>query len=1038
MDYHKIFLPPVYDSLERSQKAVFLHYTLILSTVALLVFGYLNLTWGAMTLGWMLLAISGLCIVGVVLNKTKHFYLAAIGFTVIIFIAIFYNLIDGATLHDPGIAALPIFLILVSILFSRSFIPHFTLASILGIFAVYYFWKTGLLVLSQAPTLNRVIVLTILQVVTGFLSWMIVSAQSKTTSALDLSEERFRSLFMAAPIGIGVTTQDGKVLVYNESLIKIGGWTPDEFKLINVQDHYLNPENRIKIMNILEAAGVVRGYETKLLRQDNSVIDVNMSIIPIRYGAEDALLTILENISERKQTELERQEELDFRKLLVDSSPIFFTVVNEQGETTMMNKSMLGALGYEWEQIRKADYINTFVPERERSSVLKVIEEVFQKNKTRVSENHLLTKTGQELLVEWHTCPIINPEGKNDFIFAYGVDITERKKAEQSLRQSAERDRVFFEESPLLNWHFDLDPPMPLDLTIDEQIDWIIYKTCLVDTNMNIAQNRLEQDDVELILGSNLLANWGGEEIYGRDTIKEFIKGGYTLKMYETPEYSFKGELTWSIINGFGTIEDNHLVRILGTTMDIYDRKMAEDELRESEEKFQKVFMKSPYFMTIARLEDGVYVDVNEAFEKKLGYSREEFIGRSAMDLGVLKDPNTIEKMNRIIAKEGWSKDLELVFIHKDGQEVISLVSSEIIELNGEPHRVSIGKDITDLKESERSLVESEVRYRTLFEHAAEGISIHAGDRFIDVNETWQKMFGRTKAEVIGHTPFDYSPEKQPDGLDSEVKGWELIKKAQGGIEQKFDWRHLRSDGTEFDAEIFMTVINISGEEVMISFVRDLTERKRADAAAQEERQRLARDLHDAVSQTLWSASLIADVLPDVWEQDPEKGRERLGRLRQLTRGALAEMRALLLELRPSALIETKMAELLKRLVEATTSRSGAQISLAHEGECDLPEDVHVAFYRVVQEALNNATQHAMASEIKIRLHCGPKNARLEIQDNGRGFDPEDTTPGQHLGLKIMRERASSIEARLDIISRSGEGTQVILIWPDDGEVNDD
>ena len=79
-----------------------------------------------------------------------------------------------------------------------------------------------------------------------------------------------------------------------------------------------------------------------------------------------------------------------------------------------------------------------------------------------------------------------------------------------------------------------------------------------------------------------------------------------------------------------------------------------------------------------------------------------------------------------------------------------------------------------------------------------------------------------------------------------------------------------------------------------------------------------------------------------------------------------------------------------------------------------------------------------MASEIKIRLGCGPKYARLAIVDNGRGFDPEDTSQGQHLGLKIMRERATSIEAGLDINSQSGEGTQVILIWPDDGEVNDD
>jgi signal transduction histidine kinase len=223
-----------------------------------------------------------------------------------------------------------------------------------------------------------------------------------------------------------------------------------------------------------------------------------------------------------------------------------------------------------------------------------------------------------------------------------------------------------------------------------------------------------------------------------------------------------------------------------------------------------------------------------------------------------------------------------------------------------------------------------------------------------------------------------------------------------------------------------------------MAIVRDITERKKAEEVAQEERQRLARDLHDAVSQTLWSASLIADVLPDVWQQDRLKGLERLGRLRQLTRGALAEMRTLLLELRPTALIETDIEELLNQLIEATSSRSGTQISTDFEVDHELPEDVHIVFYRISQEALNNATRHAMASDIKVRLNCGRNNARLEIMDNGRGFNPDSTPTGQHLGLNIMRERASDIGAKLNIISQSGEGTKVILIWTSKWEVKDD
>jgi signal transduction histidine kinase len=235
-----------------------------------------------------------------------------------------------------------------------------------------------------------------------------------------------------------------------------------------------------------------------------------------------------------------------------------------------------------------------------------------------------------------------------------------------------------------------------------------------------------------------------------------------------------------------------------------------------------------------------------------------------------------------------------------------------------------------------------------------------------------------------------------------------------------------------------LTNIELAGEKASLALVRDLTERKMAEEAAQEERQRLARDLHDAVSQTLWSASLIADVLPEIWQQDQEKGLERLGRLRQLTKGALAEMRALLLELRPSALVETEISELLSRLVEATGSRSGASISEYFEGDCPLPEDVHVAIYRITQEALNNATRHAEADHIEVKFLCEPNLAKLTIQDDGSGFDPRKTRLGQHLGLQIMRERAASIGAKLEIMSKPQEGTLVSFEWQGVREVGND
>jgi signal transduction histidine kinase len=200
------------------------------------------------------------------------------------------------------------------------------------------------------------------------------------------------------------------------------------------------------------------------------------------------------------------------------------------------------------------------------------------------------------------------------------------------------------------------------------------------------------------------------------------------------------------------------------------------------------------------------------------------------------------------------------------------------------------------------------------------------------------------------------------------------------------------------------------------------------EKAAAAERQRLARDLHDAVTQTLFSASLIAEVLPRLWEKDHAEGERRLEELRRLTRGALAEMRMLLLELRPAALGEVGLADLLRQLGEAITGRTTLPVALSLRGQCTAPLDVQVALYRVAQEALNNVVKHSGAAKASIRLHCRENSVDLTVSDNGSGFDIQAVSP-KSLGLRIMRERAEAAGANLKIESQAGQGTKVGVLW---------
>lgn len=219
------------------------------------------------------------------------------------------------------------------------------------------------------------------------------------------------------------------------------------------------------------------------------------------------------------------------------------------------------------------------------------------------------------------------------------------------------------------------------------------------------------------------------------------------------------------------------------------------------------------------------------------------------------------------------------------------------------------------------------------------------------------------------------------------------------------------------------------GDQVALAIANARLRMQAEQAATMAERQRLARELHDAVTQTLFSANLIAEVLPQLWQEDPDEFHQRVADLRRLTRGALAEMRTLLLELRPAALVETPLRDLVRQLVEAITGRTRLEVEFtANGGQHVYPAEIQLALYRIAQEALRNVVKHARAHSLRVELLTTSTQVSLTIQDDGQGFDPQ-AVPADHFGLRIMRERAAAIGAALALDTRIGQGTSVAVQW---------
>jgi signal transduction histidine kinase len=321
------------------------------------------------------------------------------------------------------------------------------------------------------------------------------------------------------------------------------------------------------------------------------------------------------------------------------------------------------------------------------------------------------------------------------------------------------------------------------------------------------------------------------------------------------------------------------------------------------------------------------------------------------------------------------------------------------------------------------------VARETLFNYMTDIVLIlDADDHVVEINPAGERAL-QVKLEAFRGWPVYYSVDLVDVSLIDDARN--ILSQTQYRGETSLV---ISQKVHQFDVIINAIYLEegILGAKLVV--MRDITQQKELqqrerELATFEERQRLARDLHDAVSQTLFSARLASEILlRQKDELAPAILWENIQQITRLITSALSEMRILLLELRPNGLANTVLPVLLTHLAEATGARTTANLRCSLHGEGQLPVDVKIAFYRIAQEALNNSVKYAHASEINLDLVQGDTSVKLTITDNGRGFIVSNLE-SDHFGISIMRERAAEIGARLEIISQPDAGACVICDW---------
>jgi PAS domain S-box-containing protein len=517
-------------------------------------------------------------------------------------------------------------------------------------------------------------------------------------------------------------------------------------------------------------------------------------------------------------------------------------------------------------------------------------------------------------------------------------------------------------------------------------------------------------------------------------TIMQRVRGGERVEHYETVRVSKEGRQIHVSLT-VSPLRDS-TGRIVGASKiarDITERKQAEQQLRSSEERFSKAFRQGPMAVTITTVENHRYIDVSETFEQLTGYRREELIGRSALEVGAWVEPKERVKLIKKLLAEGHLRDWEFQFRTKDGQLRVARGSAELIEIGGERCVLSAAIDVTDRKQAELAVVESEGRFRLMADSAPVLMWLSGPDKLCtDFNQGWLTFTGRTLEQELGD---GWSQGVHPDDLEHclEAYGRAFDVKESFAIE----YRLRRHDGQyrwllDRGVPRFLENGDFAG---FIGCCIDITDEKEAKAARaefgsrliqaqEEERARIARELHDDINQRL---ALVANGLQEVVRTRHElRQTKELRELWQLTSEIAADVQDLSHQLHPSKLHYLGLAAAVRGLCQEFSRQHKIEVEcVVRDLPKDLDESISLSLFRTIQESLHNVAKHSQAHHVKVELIRQSSVVRLRVSDDGVGFNPDYAAKNHGLGLVSMRERLRSAGGELFIWSRPSLGTQV-------------
>lgn len=896
-----------------------------------------------------------------------------------------------------------------------------------------------------------------------------ITELKRSEEKLKESEQHYRTLFENISDGIFSfnVTPDGKFEYTNfnpatEQMVglkkeEIFGKTPDDLfdknDAAGIKARYQKCVDEREIFSYDEALNLTRGksfFNTTLV----PLLDENDKVFHVIGVARD--------ITERKQAEdTIRESEEKLRALFMES--VFPVGVSKKGRHIMVNPKYLELFGYKsFEELKDIPIYDLIAPSERKRIGEHAKRRAKGENIPSQYETIGLKKDGTEFDMEVS----VSNYSVNDEIYtsAFFKDLTEKKKAEESLRQSEEKYRLLVENS-------------------HDAI--IVYQ----DANLKFHNEKVES-----------LSGYSGEEIAALSSVFELIHPGdrervldyYTKRMQgqEAPSnYTYRivhknGSIKWVEIN-VAVINWEGKQASIGFFTDLTERKMAEEALKISEEKYNKAFYKNPNLMILADLESRTILEVNEAYTKTMGYSVEEVVNIPG-HLGRTADTSEDkEKIINQLASKGHVEDYEIALRKKNGERSIFLLTSEMVLIENKELFILTGVDISERKKAEEELRASEEKFRILFEKTALGAAMVDMDGHpLLSNSALQYMVGYSEQELAGMVFTEFT---HPDDIE---KDWELFTKLIEGKRDSYQMekRYIHKKGHVAWGNLTVSLVRdkLGKPDYIIGMIEDITQRKKAEEqreraleelekqrtlSARSDRLRSLGEMAAAISHELYQPLvgvrgraehlLIAqkrkwDVKPETYRKNLSDIIESADRMNHIIEHVrLFAREAGKPESSPVSVNEVVLSTIkliseqfrshglsLKKRLTKTVQMIQINPYSLEEVLLNLMTNARDAVEErmVIDKAFENPTvtigtkMVGDKDESRMQIIISDNGIGISVENMDRLFDPffttKETDKGTGLGLSIVKSIVEQYDGAVSIKSKLNQGTRVVIEFP--------